>query len=359
MACVHACPNAAIAPISEGGFSYPRVDTKKCDDCGKCEDVCPYLHSLPSHRGESAYIVYTDESVRADSSAGGAFAILAIRTLAQGGVVFGAAYNDDLTCSHRYIEDADDIKALMGRKYVVSDLGDSFLRVKEFLLAEREVLFSGTPCQIAGLKRFLGAPYPNLLTVEVGCGGVAGEDVWRSFLEYMGNPCGVEIANRVNEENRAAIRFTYEDGEEKLIARKDTAIHKAITQGLGIRPSCEGCAMGKKRSSADITLRRYNPAIDDNGLSIRRQPMTLVLCRTAAGGAALAQSSALLNIREISRDDAYRHIARADKDKCFADRSRAFIRALETRSFSDALDKYSKKGYLYTAMRALRSIFVK
>ncbi len=359
MACVHACPNAAVAPTIEKGFLYPRVDTKKCDDCGKCEAVCPYLHPIPSHRGESAYIAYTDEAVRESSSAGGVFAILALRTLARGGVVFGAAYKDDLTCEHRYIEDADGIEVLMGRKYVESALGDSYLRVKDFLLAEREVLFSGTPCQIAGLKNFLGAPYPGLLTVEVGCGGVAGEDVWRSFLEYMDDPCGIEITNRVDEENRAAIRFVYKNGEERLLARKDTAVHKAITQGLGIRPSCEGCVLDKKKSCADVTLRRYNPALDDNGLNIRRQPMTLVLCRNAAGSAALAQSSALLNIREISKDDAYRHMARADKDKRFAERSGAFIRALETRSFAEALEKYSKNSYLYTVFRAIRSIFVK
>ena len=359
MACLNACPGSAIAPISEKGFLYPRVDAKKCDDCGKCEEVCPYSHPLPTSRGESVYIAYTDEALRRSSSAGGVFAVLALRTLASGGVVFGAAYDEKGNCSHRYIEDADDLHTLMGRKYVISGLGDSYSRVKDFLLAEREVLFSGTPCQIAGLKGYLGAPYPRLLTVEVGCGGVAGEDVWRSFLKYMDDPISVEITNRADDENRAAIRFVYENGEEKLLSRKDTAIHKAITQGLGIRPSCESCTMGKKKSCADITLRRYNPAIDDSGLNVRRQPMTMVLCRTASGSRALAESSALLKVREISRDEAYRHMARSDKDKRFAERSGAFINALDSKPFDVALEKYSKNGFFYGAFKAIRSIFVK
>jgi len=359
-ACVDACPKNAVARIQVNGFSYPEVDAKKCDDCGRCEEVCPHLHTLPVSRGERAYIAYTDESLRKQSSAGGVFAILALRTLAAGGVVFGAAYNDGGGCSHRYIEDADDLHLLLGRKYVESDIGDSYLRAKDFLLEEREVLFSGTPCQIAGLKFFLNAPYSNLLTVEVGCGGVAGETVWRSFLKYMDEPKKVDIVDSVDgEENRAGIRFSYENGEERTLSRRDTAIHKAITQGLGIRPSCEECTMGKKRSCADLTLRRYNPAIDDSGLNIRRQPMTLVICRNASGSRALAESASLLTVKEITREEAYRHVSRADREKCYADRSAAFVRSLTDMPFDKALEKYSKNGFFKTILKAIASIFVK
>lgn len=359
MACLSACPSSAISITVDKGFSYPRVDSKKCTDCGRCETVCPYLHSMHSSSVEGAYIAYTDEALRQYSSAGGVFSVLALRTLASGGVVFGAAYNEDGSCSHRYIEDADDIYLLMGRKYVESVMGDCYVRAKEFLLAEREVLFSGTPCQIAGLKRYLDSQYPNLLTVEVGCGGVAGKDVWRAFLNYMDDPVKVEITNRAEEENRAAIKFTYSDGEERILSRKDTEIHKAITLGLGIRPSCESCAMGRKKSAADLTLRRYNPALDDNALNIRRQPMTMVLCRTAAGRRALAESAALLTVREIGRDEAYKHITRAEKEKKYADRSRAFVKTLSSKPFDEALKTCSKAGVLHTIWKGIKSLFVK
>lgn len=359
-ACVDVCPKNAIAFVTVNGFSYPEADAKKCDDCGRCEEICPLLHSLPVSRGESAYIAYTDEFVRKQSSAGGVFAILALRTLASGGVVFGAAYNDDGGCTHRYIDDADDLHLLLGRKYVESDISDSYIRAKQFLLEERDVLFSGTPCQIAGLKYFLNAPYPNLFTVEVGCGGVAGEAVWRSFLEYMDGPKKVEIVDNADgEENRAGIRFIYENGDEKTLSRRDIAIHKAITQGLGIRPSCKDCTIGKKKSCADVTLRRYNPAIDDGGLNIRRQPMTMVICRNAFGVRALSESAPLLTIKEISREEAYRHILRSDKEKRYADRSAAFVKAISDMPFDEALEKYSKKGVFEGLFKAIASIFVK
>ncbi len=359
MTCLQVCPNAAIAPVQTAGFAYPTVDRHKCSDCGKCEAVCPYRAELPVCRSESAWIAYTDQSVRAASSAGGVFAVLALNTLARGGVVFGAAYTSEVGCAQTCAETVGQLSALIGRKYVVSHTSDSFVRTKEYLLAEREVLYSGTPCQIAALKRYLGAPYAGLLCVEVGCGGVAGDDVWRAFLQMMHNPQRIELTNRIDQENRAGIRFVYADGSQTVLARKDTAIHKAITLGLGIRPSCERCTFGRRKSAADLTLRRYNPALDDNELNIRRQPMTLVLCRTTAGAQAFADCAEMLQMREITREEAYRHIARSDREKKCADRSRAFLGALDQLGFEAALKRYSTRGPAAFLSRTAKRIFLK
>lgn len=359
LACTHVCTAGAISLVKRGGFTYPVFDNKKCIDCHKCEETCPYFTGVGASRAETAYIAYTDESVRSSSSAGGVFAILALRTLARGGVVFGAAYGADGKCRHTAVEDVTLLPALIGRKYVESDTGDSFVKCKELLLSGREVLYTGTPCQIAGLKGYLGAPYPALLCVEVGCGGVAAPSVWRSYLRSVDGPESVELVNRIGDENRAGIRFTYKDGTDRVVARKDTAIHRAITLGLGIRPSCEECELGRRKSCADITLRRYNPALDDDGLNIRRQPMTLALARTAEGANALEQSASMLNIRKITREEAYRHIARTDKVKTCADNSRAFISALEKLDFDSALEKHSRTGVLSGMAKALRHLFFK
>lgn len=359
LACTHVCTAGAISLVKRGGFIYPAFDNKKCIDCHKCEETCPYCTGVPASRAETAYIAYTDESVRASSSAGGVFAILALRTLARGGVVFGASYSEDGGCRHIAVEDVTDLPALIGRKYVESDTGDSYVKCKELLLAGREVLYTGTPCQIAGLKGYLGAPYPALLCAEVGCGGVAADAVWRSYLRSVDGPTGIELVNRIGDENRAGIRFTYGDGAERVVARKDTAIHRAITLGLGIRPSCEECELGRRKSCADLTLRRYNPALDDDGLNIRRQPMTLVIARTAEGASALEESTSMLNIRKITRDEAYRHMARTDRVKTRADNSRAFIAALDKRDFDSALEKYSGTGLVRGILRAVKHLFVK
>ena len=165
------------------GFAYPIADAARCTGCGLCERVCPFLATEIHPRGKEGFLVINDNAgEREASSSGGAFSILARAAISEGGSVWGAA--TDRACHIRHIEvrHAEELAALRGSKYVESCLNESFRRIKEQLQTGRGVVFSGTPCQVAGLRRYLGKPYRELLLIETACHGVASRRVWQQSL---------------------------------------------------------------------------------------------------------------------------------------------------------------------------------
>ena len=167
------------------GFLYPEGDSTVCIDCGMCEKVCLVINPNEPREPLAVYAAKnTNEKIRLKSSSGGIFTLLAEQIISEGGVVFGAKFDEHWNVIHSYAEKQESLEDFRGSKYVQSVIGDNYKYVKQFLLEERKVLFSGTPCQIAGLKRYLQKEYENLLTVEVVCHGVPSPKVWRDYLDY-------------------------------------------------------------------------------------------------------------------------------------------------------------------------------
>lgn len=184
-ACVQICPKQCIS-LSEDkeGFLYPTVNHDLCIECGKCEQVCPELHSFEAHEPLKVYAAsHSDEAVRAASSSGGIFTLLAEAVINDGGVVFGARFDSDWSVVHDFTETHEGLQAFRGSKYLQSRIGNTYRQAEKFLKAGRKVLFSGTPCQIAGLKRYLHKDYENLLAVDFVCHGVPSPLVWKKYLE--------------------------------------------------------------------------------------------------------------------------------------------------------------------------------
>ena len=184
-ACVSKCPKQCISMIVDNeGFSYPYLDKENCIDCGLCEKVCPVINQNEPKKPLRCYAaINPDENIRVKSSSGGIFTMIAEYIIAEGGVVFGAAWNKNWQVEHTYTEVKEGLKVFRGSKYIQSIIGDSFIQVELFLKVGRKVLFSGTPCQIAGLKKFLRKEYNNLITVDFVCHGVPSPGVFRWYMK--------------------------------------------------------------------------------------------------------------------------------------------------------------------------------
>ena len=293
--CVQVCPKQCISfDEDEKGFCYPIVNMESCIDCGLCEMVCPCLNSSESIFPREVYAVKNpDENVRKESSSGGVFTMLAEAIIDQGGVVFGAKFNEKWEVVHDYTETKDGLKAFRGSKYVQSLIRDTYIKTRDFLKVGRKVLFSGTPCQVAGLRKFLRKEYDNLITVDFICHGVPSPGIFRWYLQE-------EINNYIiqNTSNRSeyipihsipkesiklpkslsimAVRFRDKQegwkkfgftidlilssnrGEQKYDTISSNLIENVFLKGfiadLYLRPSCHKCPSRNYKSGSDITV---------------------------------------------------------------------------------------------------------
>lgn len=282
-ACAQRCPKACITMQEDSeGFLYPEIDMKVCINCGLCEKVCPVIHQGQQRRPLAVYAAKNEDiKIRLSSSSGGVFTALAESVIDEEGIVFGAKFDKDWTIIHDYVETKEGLSAFRSSKYVQSRIGDSFKIAEDFLKGGRKVLFSGTPCQIAGLKRFLRKEYDNLLTVDFICHGVPSPGVWREYLkEEIARQCGKnsvfshpDIKRKVRIEKISfrdkrlgwkKYSFTLilsvpdRHGEKNTVLLSENKYHNLFLQGflrnLYLRPSCHHCKVKGFSSGSDITI---------------------------------------------------------------------------------------------------------
>ncbi len=262
-ACKAICPESCIdmAENSEG-FLHPEIDHDRCSKCKKCERVCPVLKRPVLHRANEPQVLacwHKDPEIRDLSSSGGAFSALAEMIINEKGVVFGAAYGDRLHVHHTYVETLAELDRLRRSKYVQSQIGDVFKKVKDFLQAERKVLFVGTPCQVAGLHAFLGGDHPNLLTVDFICHGVPSPKVFRKYLDEIEKTSGdilVDLNFRDKRRgwlNNSVVGTTATD-KEIVIKGVKNSFYNAFIVGIFLRNSCYQCPVNGLPRFGNLTI---------------------------------------------------------------------------------------------------------
>ena len=265
----------------EMGFSYPVVDTNVCIDCGACERVCPLF--TPAKENSPTSVIGAknrDESVRSTSSSGGTFYELAKAVVSRGGIVYGCALDSELVARHIGVEALDGLSALKGSKYVQSDVGTTYADVKKWLSQGREVLYSGTPCQIAGLKNYLGREYDTLLLVDVLCHGVPSPGVFSDYLGYLtdkfgSKPVSVNFRNKEKSWKRLYFEVVFENGKRYFTFCGYDRYMSMFLNNISLRPSCYDCHFTTTNRQGDITLgdfwgigRKYPERDDDKGISL-------------------------------------------------------------------------------------------
>lgn len=261
-ACAERCPKSCIGMVEDGeGFCYPRVDVDRCIECGLCEKVCPELSPLQPVASSACAAYNLDEAVREESSSGGVFTLLAEKVINEGGVVFGARYDSSWEVFIDGVDRLDDLALFRGSKYVQARVGDAYRSVETKLRAGVPVLFTGTPCQVAGLLHFLRKPYERLLTMEVACHGVPSPKVWRGHLDELGKKkfAGKKIADikfRYKYDGWKGYRLLYafRDGPSYSVGRDKDPYLRGFVSSLYSRPSCQHCSFKHGASGADLTV---------------------------------------------------------------------------------------------------------
>jgi coenzyme F420-reducing hydrogenase beta subunit len=291
-ACMKTCPKGAIS-IYRG--CYAVVDASKCVGCGLCEKLCPVLNPVELTHTPTAWAAWTgDDDSRMASTSGGVFPELARDILEKGGAVFGAAYDECFRVVHICAENAHELDRLRGAKYAQSDLTGIFKDVKKRLAGGQQVLFSGTPCQVLGLKTYLRKVYSNLLTVDLVCHSVPSPLAWEKYLQHISGEKQLSAVNLRCKDTgwsryRYSNRFDFADGSQRMDGSGESLYMKLFVGGYITRPSCRHCpAKGHARVS-DLTLGDFwgiwdiAPELDnDRGVS-------LVLVHTEKGLAALGR----------------------------------------------------------------------
>lgn len=186
-ACVQRCPKRCVSMREDNeGFLYPQVDVLLCIDCGLCEKVCPVISRNDLHEPLKVYAAKNrDTEKRELSSSGGLFIALAEQVIADGGAVFGVVFDDHWEAHHVVATTTEGLQPMMRSKYIQSRTENTFVEAEQYLKQGLKVMYTGTSCQIAGLKRFLRKDYTNLLAVDVICHGVPSPGVWRRYLEEL------------------------------------------------------------------------------------------------------------------------------------------------------------------------------
>ena len=290
-ACVQRCPKKCISIIEDHeGFLYPIVDKSRCVDCSLCNNVCPCINNGNLGIPVKVYAAkHKNGKIREESSSGGVFTFLAEYVIEKGGVVFGARFDDNFDVMHDFVDKVDDLSFFRGSKYVQSRIGSAYIKAEQFLRAGKMILFSGTPCQIRGLKLFLKKEYANLLTVDFICHGVPSPEVWRRYKQELlsnyqknGNlPSIAKISFRDKSLGWKRFCFSVDllinnQREISLQEPMDKNIFlRGFLSNLYLRPSCYKCPTKSLKSGSDIMIADFwgiqeiHPEIDDNkGISM-------------------------------------------------------------------------------------------
>ena len=282
-ACANKCVKGAIKmQANEEGFLHPVIDTTLCVECGMCEKTCPGLSPAKSDKKNFEAKAYTiqhkDDNVRYQSTSGGAFTAIAEEVIRRGGVVFGAVMTDELIVKHKYVPDNEGLSKFRNSKYVQSEIGDCYSVAKKFLSEGRYVCFSGTPCQINGLYKYLGKDYEKLIAVDVVCKSVPSPLVFKKYVEFKRSKEGdltdvvfrdkkrgflyCTMAHYLSHEDRKVAKDIYRRGSES-----DEWLRMFLS-GKIARHSCMTCPYQTSHRVGDFTLgdiwETGNAKLDDN-----------------------------------------------------------------------------------------------
>ena len=309
-ACKGACPKKCIRMMpNQEGFLYPVVNMEACIHCGHCENVCPVLRAGEGRKKdfqEAWAAIQKDRKILKESSSGGVFTSLALAILEEGGCVFGAAFREGFRqVVHVLVEKVEQLETLRGSKYMQSEVDNSYALAQERLNNGQPVLFSGTPCQIAGLKSYLGREYENLYLVDIICHGVPSALVWQFYLDQIveksgEKPVGINFRQKANGWNQYGLEIRFTNGKHYFRNAIDDPYMKMFLRNENLRESCYHCVTKETGIVSDLTIgdfwgvERMLPGIDS------KMGVSLVLIHTEMGRGLFEQVEKKLDCHRVN-----------------------------------------------------------
>lgn len=277
-ACINICPKNCITLDSfKDGFNYPVIDKESCINCNACEKNCPVLNPLQSVKPlKQAYAgMNTNEEERIKSSSGGVFSTLAKYILNHNGIVCGAAFDEQFQVKHIIIDDENELKKIRGSKYVQSNINDIFNKIKVQLIEGKNVLFTGCPCQVGGLKKYLSKEYDNLYTMDFICHGIPSQNIFNKYIEQLEIKHKSKVVEFFFRDkgkgwHTSSIKAKFENGKEYTKFITEDMYMRGYFGNIYLKPACYNCEFRNFKSGSDITLGDFWGAeieekeIDDN-----------------------------------------------------------------------------------------------
>lgn len=354
-ACMTACPKNAISmEYNENGFLYPKIDKKKCIDCGICTKVCEKLrnHMLEKEHNCNYFKVYAiklkDDKKRMESQSGGLFTALAETILEKKGVVYGAGFDEKLHVKHMRIDNIDELYKLKNSKYVQSDVNNVFSQIIMDLNNDKFVLFSGTSCQVAGIEALLDFKNINkekFYSCDLICHGVPSPIIYEKYLSFLEEKNSDKIKEfnfrdkKVNGWHNHVETYRFQKLEQKRISRVYTEL---FYSNMCLRDSCDKCKYASMNRAGDITIgdcwgiEKTNPELwnDNKGISV-------ALLQTSKGENLINLSRDKIDIKEI--DNNYKQINMVHPSKVSTQKEK-FWKDYKKLSFEKLLKKYTCYG---------------
>lgn len=367
-ACKSICPQNAIEmKEDEEGFLYPIVDKEKCVNCGLCKKVCPILsQNREEGKKQLAYVVNNkDEKIRKESTSGGAFTAIAKYVIKNNGVVFGAKFNKEFNVEHDYVTTEEDLKEFRGSKYVQSNLEDTFKKAKEFLEKDRLVCFSGTPCQIEGLKKFLGKEYEKLITVDIVCHAVPSPLVWKKYLHYEKEENGLDNIQEILFRDKSKYGYKY----SMMSIKSDNKIYsegvetdpylRAFFGDLSDRPACYNCKFKKQFRVSDLTIwdcftvENFDKRLDDD------KGTTRILIQSKKGKELFEHIKGQFNYKEVPVEKLVKNVKEMYNSVSMNSKRKEFFKDINNMEEKEFFNKYFPNNLKVKTEKKVRTFLAK
>ena len=363
-ACALRCPKKAIEMVEDSeGFLYPHVNKEKCIDCGLCEKVCSNFNK--SEQKSDAYIaINNNEKELRNAASGGMFYILAKYVIENKGVVFGVTYDKDLNTIHKYAETLDDCRQFCGSKYVRSDLKNTYKEAEKFLKDGRVVLYTGTACQISGLKNYLGKEYDNLILCDILCHANPSPKVFKLYKEnlekkYSKKVKDIKFRSKENGWKNSTPIIEFNDNSKI----EDITFYKVFVAELINRPSCNVCVFASKNRISDFTIgdfwgiEKVKPNLDYT------KGVSLLIVNSEKGKKILnifKDTTSIFEKIDIDIAAEYNHFsnvpAHKNRNKFFKGVENGFINSDNS---IDVMNKYTKVSIVRKVLRKSKSMIKK